>query len=327
MTPGIARLWRATLGLFLAALLLLIFVAPQVARADVSRPDGWALASASQQVRVGRVTLRYDPLLEREAMALAREIPRTWAEIEQALAGDLDDALTIHFVAHSGRIAEGTGMPQWAAGVAHPPSGEIAIAAHAPDGSRTDLDGLLRHEMAHVALYRAVGDEPLPRWFHEGVAESFGQQIDLMRTQTLAAAIFGAGVPPLSQLERNFRGSDSTAATVSYAAARDFVNFLRWHDEDGSDLRQALGQISQGKGIDAAFMSGFGRSIDELDAEWRGGLIGRFMWFPIVSSDGLPMALAFPLVLIAGARRRRQLRAGWARLAAEDAALRAPMAA
>lgn len=326
MTPGIARLWRATLGLFLAALLLM-FVAPQVARADVSRPVGWALASATHEIHVGRVVLRYDPLLEREAMALAREIPRTWAEIEQALAGDLDDALTIHFVAHSGRIAEGTGMPQWAAGVAHPPTGEIALAAHAPDGSLTDLDGLLRHEMAHVALHRATGGEPLPRWFHEGVSESFGQQIDLMRSQTLAAAIFGAGVPRLSELERNFRSTDSIAATVSYAAARDFVNFLRWRDDDGSDLRQALGQLKQGKSFETAFVSGFGRSLGELDGEWRGGLIGRFMWFPLISSEGLPMALAFPLVFIAGARRRRQLRAGWARLAAEDVALHAPMAA
>src|SRR5690606_19578992 len=94
----------------------------------------------------------------------------------------------------------------------------------------------------------------------------------------------------------------------SYAAARDFVNFLRWHDDDGSDLRQALAQLRQGQSFDAAIVSGFGRSLRELDSDWRGGLFGRFMWFPIVSSEGLPMALAFPLVFIAGARRRRQLR-------------------
>ncbi|MDC0715975.1 peptidase MA family metallohydrolase [Nannocystis bainbridge] len=320
------RPWRAALGLFLAALLFL-FVAPQAARADVSRPVGWSLASATSQVHVGRVTLRYDPRLQDEALAVAREIPRAWSEIEHALAGDLEDALTIHFVAHSGRIAEGTGMPQWAAGVAHPPTGEIAIAAHAPDGSLTDLDGLLRHEMAHVALFRATGGEPLPRWFHEGVAESFGEEIDLMRSQTLAGAIFGAGVPRLEQLEQNFRSTDAITATVSYAAARDFVNFLRWHDENGSDMRQALAQIKQGKGFEAAFQSGFGRSLAELDTDWRGGLTGRFMWFPIVSGDGLPMALAFPLVFVAAIRRRRHVREGWARLEAEDAALRAPVAA
>ncbi|MCY0992703.1 peptidase MA family metallohydrolase [Nannocystis sp. ILAH1] len=320
------RPWRAALGLFLAALLFL-FVAPQAARADVSRPVGWSLGSATSQMHVGRVTLRYDPRLEDEAVAVAREIPRAWSEIEHALAGDLEDSLTIHFVSHSGRIAEGTGMPQWAAGVAHPPTGEIAIAAHAPDGSLTDLDGLLRHEMAHVALYRATGGAALPRWFHEGVAESFGEEIDLMRSQTLAGAIFGSGVPHFEQLEQNFRSTDAITATISYAAARDFVNFLRWRDEDGSDLRQALAQVKHGKNFEAAFVNGFGRTLAELDTEWRSGLTGRFMWFPIVSGDGLPMALAFPLVFVAAVRRRRHLREGWARLEAEDAALRAPFAA
>lgn len=328
--PSSRPRWRAgltrALGAVLAALLFFL-AAPQLASADVSRPVGWALASATHEVYVGRVTLRYDPLLEQEALSLAREIPRAWSDIEKALAGDLDDNLTIHFVAHAGRIAEGTGTPRWAAGVAHPPSGEIAIAAHAPDGSLTDLDGLLRHEMAHVALYRATGGQPLPRWFHEGVAESFGEGIDLLRAQTLAAAIFGPGVPRLGDLEHSFRSDDAITVTVGYAAARDFVNFLRFRDEDGSDMRQALAQLRQGKGFEAALVRGFGRSLAELDGEWRGGLTGRFMWFPIVSSEGLPMTLAIPLVVVAAIRRRRLLREGWARLEAEDALLHARAAA
>jgi len=317
------RFWRWSTGLFLAVLLLVMAAPLSTARADVSRPVGWDIHTATQEVFVGRVVLRYDPSLEGEAMSLAREIPRAWSEIEHALAGDLDDQLTIHFVAHSGRIAEGTGMPTWAAGVAHPPTGEIVIAEHAPDGSLTDLDGLLRHEMAHVALHRATGGQPLPRWFHEGVAESFGEEIDLMRSQTLAGAVFGAGVPRLAELEENFRSTDAITATVSYAAARDFVNFLRWRDEDGSDLRQALTLVKQGKNFESAFVRGFGKTLTELDTEWRTGLTGRFMWFPVVSSGGLPMALTFPLVFVAAARRRRVLRQGWARLEAEDAMMRA----
>lgn len=314
--------WRSAVALLFAAFFFVL--APlSVAKADVSRPVGWQLHTATEEVSIGRVVLRYDPSLEGQAMALAREIPRAWSEIERALAGDLDDALTIHFVTHAGRIAEGTGMPRWAAGVAHPPTGEIVISEHAPDGSRTDLDGLVRHEMAHVALYRATGGTPLPRWFHEGVAESFGEGIDLMRSQTLAGAIFGAGVPPLEQLEQGFRSSDPVTATVSYAAARDFVNFLRGRGEDGSDLRQALSSLRHGKGFEAAFVGGFDRALTVLDREWRSGLVGRFMWFPIVSSGGLPMIFAVPLVGVAAARRRRLLREGWARLEAEDAAMRA----
>ncbi|MBL9099781.1 MAG: hypothetical protein JNL82_02425 [Myxococcales bacterium] len=294
------------------------------ALADEGTPSGWELTTATGQVTYGRVVFRYDPALADEALQLVGYVPGWWSEIEHALAGDLDDSLTITYVSHSGRIAEGTGMPRWAAGVAHSESGEIVIAQHAPDGSRTDLDGLLRHELAHVALHRATGGQPLPRWFHEGVAESFGAGIDLLRSQTLAGAIFGPGVPPLATLEDNFHGTDAIAATVGYAAARDFVNYLRDRDDkDGAELRQVLTEIRHGRSFDAALVKVYGRTLEELDAEWRSGLTGRYAWFPVISSGGLPLAAVTPLILVAAVRRRRLLRAGWERLAREDAEERA----
>jgi len=312
---------RWLLSLILGALALIMtasWVRP--AHADEGEPAGWELTTATRQVTMGRVVFRFDPSLEYEAMQLAAYVPAWWSEIEQALAGDLEDNLTISYVTHSGRIAEGTGMPRWAAGVAHSESGEIVIAQHAPDGSRTDLDSLLRHELAHVALHRATDGQPLPRWFHEGIAESFGNGVDLLRSQTLAGAIFGPGVPPLEQLEDNIRGTDAIAATVGYAAARDFVNYLRDRDDsDGAQLRQVLVELGHGRSFDAALVKVYGRTLNDLDAEWRSGLTGRFSWFPVVSSGGLPLAVLSPMIAVAAIRRRRILREGWDRLAREDA--------
>lgn len=317
--------WFVSLALAMLAAVAL-FVGPVgVAHAESGTLAGWQLSTATSQLVVGRVTLRYDPNLADEARELADYIPEAWSEIEKALAGDLDDRLTINFVAHAGRIAEGTGMPRWAAGVAHSESGELVIAKHAPDGSLTDLDSLLRHELAHVALHRATGGEDLPRWFHEGVAESFGNEIDLLRSQTLAGAVYGTGVPALEELEGNFHGIDPIAVTVSYAAARDFVNHLRYRD-DGSDLRQLMSELKRGTNFEAAFIKAFGRSLAELDGEWRSGLSGRFVWFPVISSGGLPFAALSPLIVVAAVRRRRVLREGWERLAREDEALQAEVA-
>lgn len=318
--------WFVSLALALVAAVVM-FVGPVgVAHAESGTLAGWQLSTATSELVVGRVTLRYDPNLADEARELADYIPEAWSEIEKALAGDLDDRLTINFVAHAGRIAEGTGMPRWAAGVAHSESGEIVIAKHAPDGSLTDLDSLLRHELAHVALHRATAGEELPRWFHEGVAESFGNEIDLLRSQTLAGAVYGSGVPALEELEGNFHGIDPIAVTVSYAAARDFVNHLRYRD-DGSDLRQLMTELRRGTAFEAAFVKAFGRSLGELDGEWRSGLSGRFVWFPVISSGGLPFAALSPLIVVAAVRRRRVLREGWDRLAREDEALHAEVAA
>jgi heme exporter protein D len=326
LAARLGRWFSSSLLAALVAAMLLVLSPLRVARADAGQPAGWELSTATHQVSVGRVTLHYDPALEDEALQLAAYIPSWWSEMEKALAGDLEDTLSISYVAHSGRIAEATGMPRWAAGVAHPESGEIVIAQHAPDGSLTDLDSLLRHEMAHVALYRATGGQPLPHWFHEGIAESFGNEIDLMRSQTLAGAVYGPGVPALGELEGNFRSIDPIAVTVSYAAARDFVNYMRGRDDDGSDLRQVMTELRRGTNFDAAWIKAYGRSLAELDGEWRTGLSGRFAWFPVISAGGLPLAALSPLMVIAAVRRRRQLREGWQRLAREDAAERAEFA-
>ena len=325
LAAGFGR-WLISTSLALLAAVCLFFGPVLTVRADAGTPAGWELSTATKTITVGRVTLRYDPDLADEALQLIEYIPGWWSEMEQALAGDLDDDLTISYVAHAGRIAEATGMPRWAAGVAHSASGEIVIAQHAPDGSRTDLDSLMRHEMAHVALYRATGGAEIPSWFHEGVAESFGNEIDLMRSQTLAGAVFGAGVPRLEQLEKNFHGLDPLAATVSYAAARDFVNHLRARDSDGSDLRQVMSEIRRGTSFEAAFVKTYNRSLSELDSEWRSGLTGRFAWFPVVSSGGLPLAALSPFMVVAAVRRRRQLREGWERLGREDDAFQAEVA-
>lgn len=321
-----ARLGRWLFPVLLA-LLAVIWAPLGVARAESGQPAGWEVTTATSEVVIGRVSLRYDPSLEDEALRLADYVPEAWSEIEKALAGDLDDRLTIYYVAHAGRIAEATGMPRWAAGVAHSESGEIMLAAHAPDGAPTDTDDLLRHELAHVALHRATGGHDLPRWFHEGVAESFGNEVDLLRSQTLAGAVYGPGVPALDQLDDNFHGTDAIAATVGYAAARDFVNHLRDRDGTGAGLRQVLSELRRGTGFEAAWIKAFGRSLAELDAEWRTGLSGRFAWFPVVSSGGLPLAALSPLLVVAAVRRRRHLRAGWERLAREDAEEREVIAA
>lgn len=277
----------------------------------------WAIESASQELAIGRVLLRYPPALERDAQMLAQHIPSWWSQIEKTLAGDLDDQLIITYVTHSGRIADATGVPHWAAGVARPSSGEIVIAQHNPDGSLAELDDLLRHEMAHVALHRAVDGAPLPQWFHEGVAESFASRIDFARHQSLAKAVFSAEVPTMHQLEGSFRMEDQEVA-AAYASSRDFVNFLRDRDLDGSQLRQLLLKLQQGQAFSAAFTSTYGKTVEELESEWRSGLWGRLRWTALVDTGGLPWLFLVPLLMMAWWRQRKKLRAAWARIDQEE---------
>jgi hypothetical protein len=298
---------------------MVLLGAPGVAHAHQGQPVGWVLEEADQTIVVGRVVLRYEPELHDEAEELAELIPEAWEDIENELGADVDDRLMIHFVDHAGLISRATDMPQWVAGVANSRRGEIVIARHSPDGSRTDLEGLLRHEMVHVALYRATDGAVIPRWFNEGTADSIGDAVDPMRVETLASAIFGGGVPALPRLERDFYGDDRQAM-VAYAASRDFVAHLRFHDSGPDSFRDLISGLRGGGEFELAIADAYGASLDELESEWREGLLGRFVWYPIVGSGSLPMALGGPILFVAWFRRRRAYHRGLARLEAEEIA-------
>jgi hypothetical protein len=302
-------------------MLLVMFASPREARAEHGELVSWSIDDANQRILIGRAMLYYEPGLDDAAFALADQLPGWWSEIEESFGRDLDDGLSIYLVSHAGMVAKATDMPVWVSGVAHPPSGNIAISMHDPDGSRSDLDTLLRHELVHVALYRATNGAALPRWFHEGVAESFANEISLLRAESLAGAVFGGGVPELERIEAEFHG-DAQQAAVAYAAARDFVTWLRYHDAEQADFRQLLGRLYAGREFSQAFADAYGEPLPELDASWRQGLFGRFVWFPLLGSGSLPFVLVGPIVAVAWVRRRRKLAADWARLEAEDIAQR-----
>src|SRR5690606_20988455 len=215
------------------ALAWALWLASSNVHAAAGDPRDWTVDLATQQRQLGRVELRYEPHLEGGAAMLAKNIPQWWSQIEQDLALDLPDDLRIIYVDHAGRVADASGMPRWVAGVARPATGEIMIARHGPDGAPTDLRALVRHEMAHVALYRASGGAAVPRWFNEGIAESFENNVDLARFEMLGNLVFGRGVPALDGLEAQFRGADGLDAAGAYAAARDLSQLMRLYDTAG----------------------------------------------------------------------------------------------
>jgi hypothetical protein len=310
--------WSA-LSRFAAAIALSVALwsAPGSAHAEEGEPAGWATDQATSRIVIGRAILYYEPHLHDEAMELARNIPTWWNEVEQSMADDLDDRMQIWFFDHAGRVAEASGMPKWVAGVAHSSTGEIMIARHGPDGSPTNLESLLKHEMAHVALNRATAGAEVPRWFHEGMAESFEGGISFARSQTLAGAVFGRGVPDFDTLEEMFHGEGQDVA-AAYAASRDFVNFLRDRDGKGEELQQLLRELRNGHAFKASFIRAYGFGLEELGMEWREGLPGRYLWYPLLAGGTLPFALVFPLIFVAWFRKRRLVKAGYARLERED---------
>jgi hypothetical protein len=166
-----------------------------------------------------------------------------------------------------------------------------------------------------MAIERALGAGRVPRWLHEGFAYQHSSDFTWERAQVLAVAELHGNIIPLTELEARFpAGHDGVQ--LAYAESYDFVGWLanrgRYIDaeDDGNraPFRDFLAEVAAGASIDAAAIEHFGKSIVDLDVEWRESLRNRYLWFPVAALGGFFWVLMGGLAVVGWRRRRRQQR-------------------
>jgi hypothetical protein len=316
---------------FVLALLTFLLLLGSVAHADpgggpaFTDPDRKGAAS-------GRISFTAEPGLEASARRLAPGAEAALARIEADLEGlprvGRVEVRLVHHAESLDRVAPpGHGAPAWAVGVAWPDVGVVAVAAQQVDGTLVDLRSTLAHELAHMALERALGATRVPRWLHEGFAYQHSAEFEWGRAETLGGALFRGALLPIDALETSFPARHDAVA-LAYAESYDFVSYLamrgRWPDthDDGDrwPFRSFLQHVAHGESIDHAADAAFGRHLAELDAEWIETLRARYVWYPIAALGGFFWVLMAVLAMLGWHRRSRQMRARLAQMGAEEAA-------
>jgi Peptidase MA superfamily len=313
----------------LLALFLSVFVG-NFAHAAADAP-AFTDPSAHGPLGAGRISFTAAPGLDDAAYRLAPGAARALAGIEADLEGlPRVEHVEVRLVRHAEDLAAaappGHGAPGWAVGVAWPDVGVVAVAARDAQGNLVDLQGTLAHELAHMALERALGAQRVPRWLHEGFAYQHSSEFEWGRAETLASALFRGDLLPIDALESSFPARHDAVA-LAYAESYDFVGFLaergRWQDRDDDGYRwpfqHFLAQVAHGQGVDAAAQLAFGRTIAQLDAEWVDVLRARYLFYPVAALGGFFWVIMAGLAVLGWRRRRLQTRVRLAAMAAEEA--------
>lgn len=219
------------------------------------------------------------------------------------------------------RMSQGR-APGWGAGIALPASRTIMIRADAPDQR-----GILRHELAHLALRRAIRT-PVPRWFDEGYAAYAAGEWGRMDALGINLAVIRGTIPDLDALDGALRGSE-TDASLAYALAMTAVMDVARRHPDGS-LAPILGLLEEGIPFDSALRRTTGLTRGQFSVAWqkdvrrRYGVLG---WFTL---GGLWLVLAVAVLISAWVRRtldrprRAALDIGWPEVPDDDDELDQP---
>jgi hypothetical protein len=242
--------------------------------------------------------------------------PSSFADIQEFL-GISEAGSVIHVVLIPESSKAARDVPAWISGFAVGESSLVVLfPARSPGYPDQTLEDVLRHEVAHVLIWRA-GQRPVPRWFDEGVAMTVERKRRWQDQTQLFYQLMTGGEADLRTLDRLFAGGENDQ-TRAYAIAGAFVHDLL-SQHGANTIRDILMRVRSGSEFDVAFAAAIGSSPSVADAEfWHRQRIWT-SWVPIVSSTTtlyLGVTLLALLAIYMRRRRNRQIEEEWAK---EDA--------
>lgn len=173
------------------------------------------------------------------------------------------------------------------------------------------LESVVWHEVVHLALSGQAREQPLPRWFHEGVAMSVEQGWGVASEARLLLAAVTS--PRLSDLGRLFTSGSQPDTASAYLLAAALVSDIR--ERHGEATPGAIvDRVARGVPFERAFALETGETPNEAAARAWQGYRRLTNWIPVLTSAsslwlGI-MALA-SMAFLATLRKRWRRRREW----------------
>ena len=202
-------------------------------------------------------------------------------------------------------------LPTWVVGRASGTRAVTILPARVGSYPYGSLEGVVWHEVAHLAINLAAGGRPVPRWFHEGVATSVERDWRLSTRLRLGLAL--AADPTLPGVERLFASDVQPETARAYLLAAAVVADLRVRHGADAPGDVAAG-VARGLPFAEAFLARTGISPAQAAARAWAPYRQWTNWVPRLTSASAVWTLILVLAVAAFAvnrRRRARRRAMW----------------
>lgn len=158
-------------------------------------------------------------------------------------------------------------IPAWVVGVY---DGKLRLLDEQVAGGRAALRNLVYHEFTHAVVQQMGGDK-VPSWLHEGLAqiEEPERTAPPREVSRLAARVRAGQDKPLGEMTEPFqRTRPGDSLPRIYLKSRMVAEYLL-KKYDWEAMRELLRKTRRLDDFDAAFLATYGRSVDEMETEWR----------------------------------------------------------
>lgn len=187
-------------------------------------------------------------------------------------------------------------MPDWSIGAADPSSNTIILFFPESSKSPKAIE-LVKHEMAHILLHKALDDIPIPRWFDEGFAQWVSGPIEQGQAIRLAMANLTGESLNLWELE-TVNSWNHIRAELAYAESRAAFDYLM-STIDGN-IYGLIRSINRMDDFADGFEDFTGTSLVNFYRHWGNVRLQKFNWSLILLDWRTIFAVITILFLIGG---------------------------
>jgi hypothetical protein len=198
--------------------------------------------------------------------------------------------------------------PEWGAGVALPHQGIIVVPGYVSGrGGTHTLPVTLRHELAHVALQRALPNVVIPRWFNEGYATWTAGQFDADAGWMLRLAFATGRAAPLDSLTLDWPLMEADAR-LAYLLSASAVRYLHSLGTDAT-FERFLHSAERHGDFETALREVYTVSSAQFERLWRAHVRRSYGWLQLLAQSMFIWLVLTLLVLgLFVIRRRRDRR-------------------
>lgn len=215
-----------------------------------------------------------------------------------------DPGPRIHVILAAENTAAAASVSPTTAGYAISREGLIVLfPARSPVYPHDTLEDVLRHEVAHVLISRAAGGNPVPRWFHEGLAMAAERPWRLEdRTRLILELVAGPRLT-VDDIDRLFdvEAARPRAYALASAMVREIVR------SGGATAPAAiLRHVASGDSFGEAVVRTLDRPMWEVEREFWTRQRVWTVWVPLLTSAEVLWLLVIVLAAAAVWQRRKK---------------------
>ena len=187
---------------------------------------------------------------------------------------------------------------KWALGITYRSPERIIIKDPASSHiSKNRFKTVLEHELNHIMVNRTDKVKTIPRWFKEGFAMFYSNEISLNHKLEVAKNLHKEEYFNLDNLA-SFNGFNKSRFDLAYAQSAIYV--LTINKLYGKNcLKSIYNNVLNGMTFEKAFYSATSKTLTEFNNLLYPYLINKYRWFKLITLPNQLFAF-FPLLLIIG---------------------------